>query len=129
MRPATAVLVALISLGVGLAAVMADAAPANGSPAARRAALRGLQPARPRAVAPAPTRLPAAFSPLPSAPPAPDEGQCRQACAHAYFFCSAGADSDSCAGGWTSCLSDCAPAIGAPTATSLGARLLPAPRE
>ena len=123
-----AVLIALVGLG-GLASVTAGAAPSNGSPAAKRAALRGLQPARPRTVKPPPSRLPAAFSPLPSAAPAPDEDQCRQACARAYFFCSAGADTDSCSGGWTSCLSDCSPGIGTPTATSLSARLLPAPRE
>ena len=38
-----------------------------------------------------------------------DKGQCRMACAHAYYLCSAGGDSGDCPGNWSVCLAGCSP--------------------
>ena len=36
-----------------------------------------------------------------------DPGQCRAACAKAYYFCAAGGDDDGCGGQWAQCKSRC----------------------
>ena len=36
-----------------------------------------------------------------------DPGQCRAACAKAYFFCGAAGDDDGCGGQWAQCKSRC----------------------
>ena len=38
-----------------------------------------------------------------------DKGQCRMACAHAYYLCSSGGDASDCPGNWSACLADCSP--------------------
>jgi hypothetical protein len=71
-------------------------------------------------VAPAPSRPQPAKTPTPPAQPLggnpttsdmsaipADVGQCRQACAHTYYFCLAGQDAESCPESWTSCLTAC----------------------
>jgi len=47
----------------------------------------------------------APFSPL--AATAPDTGQCRTDCAHAYYFCLSGSVTSECAETWSQCLTDC----------------------
>jgi hypothetical protein len=57
---------------------------------------------------PAPIQSPAPGLRLASASTPPvDLGQCRQACAHAYYFCLAGEAAGDCPGNWSSCLVDC----------------------
>ena len=36
-----------------------------------------------------------------------DPGQCRAACAKAYYFCAAAGDDDGCGGQWAQCKSRC----------------------
>jgi hypothetical protein len=54
------------------------------------------------------TPRPAGFSLIPAATDAkPEEGQCRMACAHAYYFCPDAPGSTDCAATWSQCLTDC----------------------
>jgi len=69
--------------------------------------LRGAQtakaPARPAA---APTQI-ARTTPPPTSDASTystDPGQCREGCAHTYYFCLAGEDAPSCPQNWSSCL-------------------------
>jgi hypothetical protein len=116
MRFVTAVLCVLIA-GPALAAAPVSLRVVKTSPDA--AGLRGAQSAStaasPAAATPASTPLPPSIqskAPLSfyaaSAQPAPRvAGECRQACAHSYYFCLAGGDAPSCPQQWTSCRSDC----------------------
>ena len=115
MRFITAAIIILIA-GPALAAPSGSLRVIASSPEA--AGLRGAQPV---SDSPAPTAAPAG-QPLPppirskaplaffaanAQPPPPDLGQCRQACAHTYYFCLAGEDAASCPQNWTNCRSDC----------------------
>lgn len=53
-----------------------------------------------------PLPIAAAYSPMPP-PTQADIDQCRLACSHTYYFCSAGSDTDDCAPSWTSCRAKC----------------------
>lgn len=106
--------VPLIALLIGLAAALAWGA---GSRAIARAAAPAdgqllKKPQTPPRAATRPVkaksaRLPVVFAPPKASPIPPDTSECRQACAHAYYFCLAGDEADSCPGPWTSCLADC----------------------
>lgn len=64
----------------------------------------------PSASPPAPdTRNPILPVPLPLAADRQgrDPGQCRAACAKAYYFCAAAGDDDGCGGQWAQCKSRC----------------------
>ena len=116
MRIVTAVLCVLIA-GPALAAPAASLRVVG--PSSDAAGLRGAQAAStasaPAATPPTPPPLPPPIqskAPLTffaggAQPPARDPGECRQACAHAYYFCLAGGDAPSCPEHWTSCRSDC----------------------
>ena len=69
------------------------------------AAVAGVAPGAP-AASPQPIA-----SPIPPAPTAADSSQaasdCRQACAHSYYFCLAGDETGTCPDGWRQCLADC----------------------
>ena len=75
-----------------------DAAPSSSSPTVKPAA-----PARPI------SSVPAISLTGDQALGDSDKSQCRQACAHAYYFCSSNADSGDCPGNWSTCLADCSP--------------------
>ena len=93
-----------------LAVLLVGAAPVQPPPPAKSVAasgLRGAQTAK-TAKTPPPALL-ASASPPPgdgSSLPA-DPGQCREACAHTYYFCLAGEDAPSCPQNWSSCLIAC----------------------
>jgi len=72
------------------------AAPTIGSAATARgaAAIQALKP-----------RLPLA-TPIVSAAPSP--GQCRNDCAHSYYFCPSGPAATDCADTWSQCVVSCA---------------------
>jgi hypothetical protein len=108
-------LAAVLACGAGSRALARAATPADGQPLKKpqqppppppRAAVKPLKAK--------PARLPAAFAPPKASPIPPDASQCRQACAHAYYFCLAGGEADSCPGPWTSCLSDCSRGVARP---------------
>ena len=113
MRPPFLILAPLIGLLLaGHAGGAWDAAASEGV-AAKHPMLRGPLAARTAAVKPAPVRLPVVF--LSKASPAPvDSGQCRLACAEAYYACLGGVDTDDCPTGWTRCLAPCSPSAIAP---------------
>lgn len=100
-------LVLLVLTGL-LAAGLAIAKPGKAPPS-----LRGAEATSPVAApssAPAqplpPLPVPGAYSPMPP-PSQADVDQCRQACSHTYYFCSAGSDTDDCAPTWASCRAKC----------------------
>ena len=119
VRPMRIVTVALCILiaGPALAAPSGILRVVTSSPDA--AGLRGAQSAStastPAVITPTPAPLPPpiqskaplAFFAADGQPAARDPGECRQACAHAYYFCLAGGDAPSCPEHWTSCRSDC----------------------
>ncbi len=101
--------VLLLALAGLLAAGLALAKPGRAPPP-----LRGSEATAQTSVASAgasvqpipPLPIAAAYSPIP--PPAQaDIDQCRMTCAHTYYFCSAGSDTDDCAPTWTSCRAKC----------------------
>ena len=95
----------LLALTGLLAAGLAMAKPGKAPPPLRgpetAAAASG---APPNALPPLPVA--AAYSPIPP-PTATEIDQCRLACSHTYYFCSAGSDTDDCAPSWTSCRAKC----------------------
>jgi hypothetical protein len=94
--------------------VLIGAAPAQPPAPAKPVAARGLRGAR-TAKAPAKPSTKPAPAQIASATPPPgdistfstDPGQCREACAHTYYFCLAGEDAPSCPQNWSSCLITC----------------------
>ena len=67
------------------------------------------------------------LSPLPAAATTrSDPLQCRQTCAHSYYFCLAGQDADVCPQTWGECVATCDDTL-APADQPAG--LLPAPKE
>jgi hypothetical protein len=99
----------LLALTGLLAASLAMAKPGKAPPP-----LRGPEATSPTAAAPPatsaqplpPLPIAAAYSPIPP-PTQADIDQCRMACSHTYYFCSAGSDTDDCAPSWTSCRAKC----------------------
>jgi hypothetical protein len=92
-------------LAAGLAmAKPGKAPPPSSAPSATSPAAATLSPPSPRPLPPLPVA--AAYSPMPP-PTQADIDQCRQACSHTYYFCSAGSDTDDCAPTWTSCRAKC----------------------
>jgi len=114
MRIVTVVLCVLIA-GPALAAPSGSLRVVSQSPNA--AGLRGVQSpstvAAAQVTAPAPlpppiqSKAPLSFFAADAQPAARGAGECRQACAHSYYFCLAGGDAPSCPQEWTSCRSDC----------------------
>lgn len=111
----------LLAIAAGLAGALlcagpclADPATAGGdAPAPKHALLRGPLPASaPAAKAPAkpkPAVAPtlAAASAAQSSLPADDGGQCRLACAQAYYFCLSSDETGGCGSTWVRCRTDC----------------------
>jgi hypothetical protein len=142
MRPAAIALLVL--------SFVAAPAGAQTTTGAHKAGLRGpVAPDQPQGAAPqtsamtstaAATSAPASPPTSPSAalmstaslPPSPvfaarpDPLQCRQTCAHSYYFCLAGENPESCSPTWGECVSACDDTL-APRDPS--SSLLPAPKE
>lgn len=97
-----------------MAVALIGAAPAQPPAPAKPAAASGLRGAQ---AAKTPAKLAAAPAQIASTTPPPtpgdastystDPGQCREACAHTYYFCLAGEDAPSCPQNWSSCLIGC----------------------
>jgi hypothetical protein len=86
------------------------AAPAQPPAPAKPVAASGLRGAQTAKTATKPAQI---ASTTPPPPPgdastfSTDPGQCREACAHTYYFCLAGEDAPSCPQNWSSCLIAC----------------------
>jgi hypothetical protein len=114
MRFVTAALCVLIA-GPALAAPTASLRVVKSSPAglrgAQSASTAAAQAVTPPALPPLPppiqSKAPLSFFAAAAQPAARGAGECRQACAHSYYFCLAGGDAPSCPQEWTSCRSDC----------------------
>jgi|SRR5580692_9541079 hypothetical protein len=98
------------AMAVALIGAAPAQAPAPPKPVVAASGLRGAQtakaPARPAA---APTQI-ARTTPPPTSDASTystDPGQCREGCAHTYYFCLAGEDAPSCPQNWSSCLIGC----------------------
>ncbi len=101
--------IVLLALTGLMAAGLAMAKPGKAPPpspgpdaASQTAAAPKAAPVRPLP----PLPIPGAYSPIPP-PTQADIDQCRQACSHTYYFCSAGSDTDDCAPTWASCRTKC----------------------
>ena len=112
MRIVTVALFVLIA-GPALAAPSGGLRVASATPAGLRGAqspsdlAAAAAPSLPPLPPPIQSKAPLAFFAANAQPAAPDVGACRQACAHAYYFCLAGGAEPSCPEQWTSCRSDC----------------------
>ncbi len=101
--------IVLLALTGLLAAGPAMAKPSKAPPPLRRADTTSQAAAAPAAATAQPLPplpIPGAYSPMPP-PTQADIDQCRQACSHTYYFCSAGSDTDDCAPTWASCRTKC----------------------
>jgi hypothetical protein len=93
-----------------LAVLLVGAAPVQPPVPARSVAATGLRGAQTvkTAKTPPPQQLASATPPPSGASTLPtDPGQCREGCAHTYYFCLAGDDAPSCPQNWSSCLIAC----------------------
>jgi hypothetical protein len=97
-----------------MAVALIGAAPAQPPAPAKPVAASGLRGAQTAKTAPKPAPAPAQIaSATPPPPPgdastfSTDPGQCREGCAHTYYFCLAGEDAPSCPQNWSSCLIAC----------------------
>jgi len=76
------------------------ATPAGAQPRAKPASAAASAPAMTNPILPVPL-------PLAADRQGRDPGQCRAACAKAYYFCAAAGDDDGCGGQWAQCKSRC----------------------
>jgi len=96
-----------------LAVALIGAAPAQPPAPAKPTAANGMRGAQTVKTSAKPAAAPAKVAS--TTPPAigdvstfsTDPGQCREACAHTYYFCLAGDDAPSCPQNWSSCLITC----------------------
>jgi hypothetical protein len=129
IRPSRAAFV--LVLGVAFSLLAAAPSRAASEPKAKQPArtalptsLRGALAADKPVLAPTPAKRPVLAPPAglivrqpgpllasPTATPLastkPDPGQCRAACAHAYYFCLSAPGSTDCGASWSQCLGDC----------------------